>query len=356
MLSFNISKVARWILFAIIGGGVLAGCGKKSQSESEKAAKKAEGRAVPVEVVSALREDLAVTKTFTGTLEGSEQADIIARIPERVVAIKTAVGAAVAQDQTVIVLDKGGPSSQYRQAEANYLNAEKNLTRMKALYQEGAISLQTLDGTQTAYEIAKANFEASQQNVELTTPIAGVVTAIKVEVGDLANPGSVLATIAQVEKMKVIFNMNEGDVFALAIGQAVLVNSETREGAPVEGKITEFFKSADAQSRAFEVRALFSNTPDRWFKPGLFVKVKYRSNPVTNALVIPNQAILSDGVTSRVFTVRGGKSYQKTIVPGISDGLKTVIREGLSDNDTVVTVGWNNLRDSSTVLIVGLSK
>jgi membrane fusion protein, multidrug efflux system len=356
LLSFNTNKIIQWGFLALIGSGLLTGCGKKSQSAPDQAVTKSEGRVIPVEVVTAMREDFAVTKSFTGALEGSEQASIVARIPERVVAIKTAVGNAVSKDQTVIVLDKGGPSSQYLQAEAGYSSAEKNLARMKALYQAGAVSLQALEGSQTSYDVAKANFDASQQSIVLTAPIEGVVTAIKIEVGDMANPGTVLATIAKVDNMKVIFNMNEGDVFDLALGQTVLINSETRSGGPVEGKITEYFKSADSQSRTFEVRAQFPNTPDRWFKPGMFVKVSYGGNAVPNALLIPNQAILSDGVTNRLFTVRQGRAFQKTIVTGISDGLKTVIRDGISDKDTVVTVGWNNLHDSSSVMIVSPGK
>jgi len=335
---------------------MISGCGKSDKTAPQNGAVLQQERVIPVEVVAVDRQDLSITKSFTGALKGSEQADVTSRIPERIVAIKTAVGQSVSKDQTVIVLDKSGPSSQYLQAEAGFLNAERSLSRMKALYAEGAISLQSLEGTQTAFDVAKANFEATRKTVELTAPISGSVVAVSVQVGDMANPGQVLMTIAQIEKMKVIFNMNESDVFDLEIGQIVTIESENRPGVTFEGKITEVLKSADTQSRTFEVRGVIINTPDRWLKPGMFVKVKYQSKPSANALVVPNQAILSDGITSRVFVVENGKAVQRIIVTGISDGLNTVAVSGLNENENVVTVGWNSLRDGSSVKIISTSK
>jgi multidrug resistance efflux pump len=99
---------------------------------------------------------------------------------------------------------------------------------MKSLYAEGAISLQTLDATQTAYDVAHANFVAARSVVELTTPIAGVVTAVNVNLGDLAAPGVALATVANIDRMKAIFSLNESDVAALAIGQSLNITSEAR--------------------------------------------------------------------------------------------------------------------------------
>lgn len=226
---------------------------------------------------------------------------------------------------------------------------------MKSLYKEGAISLQALDGTQTQYDVAKANFDAARSAVELTTPIAGVVTAINVSVGDLATPGSVLATIAKVGRLKVTFNINETDVTNLAIGQKIQVYSESKSDAVVEGRIVQLSKSADVKSRTFEIKAMFPNTADRWFKPGMFCKVKVQVSPRTKTLVVPNAAIQSDGITNRVFLVHNGRSYQQIVQAGVSDGNYTEILGGLAEHDTVVTTGATTVRDSGYVNIANRS-
>lgn len=328
----------------------LAGCGakeKKMDANTEAAA-----YTVPVEVAVVELKQLPVTKTYSGPLEGEEQANIIARLSERVTGLKAHVGESVRAGQLVVSLDKSGPSSQYFQAEANFKNAEMTLERMKSLYGEGAISQQSLDGVQTAYEVASANFNAARSSVELTTPIAGVVTAVNVSEGDLAIPGSTLATIAKISRIKVIFNINEADVTNLFMGQTVLVYSETKPDVKVDGRIILISRSADTRSRSFEIKALFPNTPDRWFKPGMFCRVNVQIASHEPTSVVLNAAILSDGMTSRVFVVRNGRAFQRVVQAGVSDGQSTSILEGLAKGDTVATLGINNLKDSSFVTVV----
>jgi membrane fusion protein (multidrug efflux system) len=343
------------LAFFALSFSAMPGCGSGPKPDPAEAKGTTGVHVVPVNIAVAGREHLSVTKTYSGTLEGEEQANIVAKISERVIGINIRVGAAVQAGQVTITLDKSGASSQYYQAEASFNNAEKTLQRMKSLYDEGAVSLQTLDGAQTAYEVAKANFGAARSAVELTTPIPGVVTALNVSLGDLTVPGAVLATIARNARMKVTLNINESDVVYLAMGSKVRVYSETNPDADVEGRIVQISRSADVRSRSFEIKALFANTRNRWFKPGMFCKVDVHISPAQQTLVIPNGAIQSDGVTSQVFVIRNGRSFRNIVQTGVTDGMNTEILSGISSGDTVATVGVNNLRDSTLVSIAGLS-
>jgi len=334
-----------------------SGCGRAKDQKSQTGARWEEAaNIVPVEVAAAQRENLSVTKTYSGTLEGEEQANIVPKISERITGINAHVGEPVRAGQVTVSLDKSGASSQFYQAKANFKNAERTLQRMKSLYDEGAISLQSLDGAQTAYDVAKANFEAARSTVELGTPIAGVVTAVNANLGDLASPGSVLMTIAKIDRMKVAFNINETDVASLSIGQKVQVYSEAKPDAKVEGRVFQLSKSADVRSRTFEIKAVFPNSSDRWFKPGMFCKVNLQLSPREKALVIPGAAIQSDGVTNRVYVIRNGRASQRIVQLGVTDDERVEILQGLAERDTVATVGVNNLKDSSLVSVVSRPK
>jgi membrane fusion protein, multidrug efflux system len=329
---------------------VIAGCGSKEAVPDPAATEQAK-LSVPVEVVPVQKGVLSVARSYAASLEGEEQAHIVPRIAERIGSVHVRVGASVPAGQLIITLDKAGASSQFYQAEAAFRNAEKSLARMKSLYAEGAVSLQTLDGTQTAYDVAHANYVAARSVVELTTPIAGVVTAVNATIGDLATPGTALATVAKIARMKAIFSLNESDVVAIAIGQKVTITSEARPDLRVQGSIVQISRSADVRSRSFEVKAFFTNTPDRWFRPGMFAAVKLQVSSNAPVLMVPNTAIQTDGVTSRIFVVRGGRAYQHAVQVGMSDGERTAILSGVSPADTVATVGINNVRDSSFVSI-----
>lgn len=350
---YGFNNSMKWFLLSLFMLN-LSGCGsgKSRQSQSMNKTQATDVNVVPIEIAVAEQKNISVTKTYSGTLEGEEQANIVAKISERITHIRGHIGEYVRAGQVILSLDKSGASSQYYQAEANFSNAEKNLQRMKSLYDEGAISLQALDGAQTAYDIARANFNAARSAVELTTPIAGVITALNVSVGDLATPGVVLTTIANINRMKVIFNISETDVVNLAIGQKVQVYSEARPDEKVEGGIIQLAKSADVRSRSFEIKAMFPNTSDTWFKPGLFCKVIVQIAPQKQTLVVPNIAIQSDGINNRVFVVLNGRSFQRAVQVGVTDGENTEILQGLAERDTVVTVGVTNVRDSSFVKVV----
>jgi RND family efflux transporter MFP subunit len=328
----------------------LGGCGADKKNPREKVTA-TEADTIPIRVAIAEKKDLVVSKTYSGTLEGVEQANIVAKISERVVGITKHVGDAVRAGETIVALDKSGPSSQYYQAEANFHNAEKNLERMKSLYQEGAVSLQTLDATQTAYDVAKANFEAARSSVELTSPISGVVTAMNVSVGDLAMPGAVLATVANISQMKVIFSVGEVDISHFSLGQRVKVYSELQRELVVEGRVTQLSKSADVRSRSFEVKALFANTRDRWFKPGMFCKAEVRFVTRQGAIAIPRVAIVSSSGVTNVYVISSGRAFLRNVQTGESDGEMTEIVRGLRVGDTVATVGVANLKDSCLVVL-----
>jgi membrane fusion protein (multidrug efflux system) len=203
-----------------------------------------------------------------------------------------------------------------------------------------------------AFDIARANFDAARGSVELTSPIAGVVTAVNVSMGDLATPGAVLATVAKIERLKVTFNINETDVTYLSLGQKVKVWLESKPDTQADGSIIQLSKSADVRSRTFEIKAMFANSRDRWFKPGLYCKVAIGIAPQSRSVLVPNVALLGDGVTNRVFLIRNGRAYQRTVKAGMTDGQRTAILQGLAAGDTVAAVGVTNLQDSSTVNVV----
>lgn len=329
---------------------LLAGCGSQKTDPAQGAPGGAK-ITVPVEVAPVQKGALSVGRSYSATLEGQEQANIVPKISERIAAVHVHVGMTVPANRLILTLDKAGASSQFFQAEAGYRNAEKTLERMKSLYAEGAVSLQTLDATQTAYDVARANYVSARSVVELTTPIAGVVTAVNANIGDLAAPGAALATVAKIDRMKAILNLNETDVTAIAIGQKVSITSEARPDLTVQGSIVQISRSADVRSRSFEVKAMFTNTPDRWFRPGMFAKVRLQVSTGGAALSVPNLAIQTDGITSKVFVVKDGRAYQRAVEVGISDGERTVILNGVLPADSVATIGINNVRDSSYVIV-----
>lgn len=336
------------LLIIIIFGYYLTGCGGKRNNNTNAV------NAIAVKVETIQRKDFQITRDFTGTLEGEEQANIVAKIQEKITAIIVRVGDRVKPGDIILTIDKAGASSQYYQAKASFDNAAQNLDRMKALYGEGAVAKQMLDGVQTAFDIAKANFFAARSIVELESPIAGIVTSIDGNLGDLTVPGRVIVTVANIEKIKIVFNVNEIELPNFAVGQSAEIYSELRRELVQRGKIFQVSKSADIQSRSFEIKAIFSNTKDKWFKPGMFCRVNIQMNSKRGALVIPNDAIIIQDNRKGVYIIENSRATFRAIEIGNTNGVLTEILSGLKEGETIATIGMNNLKEGSKVSVSGI--
>ena len=329
---------------------ILQSCGEKPK-ETDTKDKTSYVDTISVEAKIVEVKELSLTKTFSGTLEGEEQANIIAKIPERIMKLNVRVGDYVKSGKILFELDKGGASSQFYQAQAAFLNAEKNFVRMQNLLKEGAISQQAFEQVETGFEVAKANFDAARSTVEITSPISGVVTSIDVNIGDLANPQMPLATVANIGRMKAKFNVGESDVPNFYVGQSAQIFSEMKPDVIQTGKIIQLSNSANVQSRTFEIQAIFSNTKDRWFKPGMFCRVNVNMKTKKDALVIPLAAVVKANNSEGVYLINEDKSFYRSVTTGVTDGNFIEVISGLKAGDKIVTLGMNNLKDGTVVVI-----
>lgn len=329
---------------------IIVGCQGKTEEKVESK-NILELDTVAVNAVKVEYRDITLSKTYTGSLEGEEQAYVVAKISERIIDIKVRVGDYVEKGRLVVELDKVGAASYY-QAEAGYLNSKKDLERMQALYSEGAISQQMVDGTQTAFNIAKANYDASKSLVELTAPISGVVTEINGEAGDLAMPGGRIISIAKINRLKAVFNVGEQDIMSLIVNQPIEVFSELKPDLVMKGKVIRISKSADVESRTFEINGLITNSSDKWFKPGMFCRVRIILKNQKGSLAVPSNSIITTGNDRGVYIIDDSKAYFRKVTLGIKDDTYTEILNGVNENEKVVTVGMNNLKDGIPVNIV----
>jgi membrane fusion protein, multidrug efflux system len=334
---------------------IFIGCSTSKQESSSSAVQPEKRLAVPVVAQAVRQEPFTLLKRYTGTLEGDQQANIIAKISEKVVEIPVKIGDSVRKGRVIVRLDKQGPSSRYYQAESSWRNADQNAKRMQALFDAGAISRQTLDDVLTQAEVLRAELDAAQSLVDLTSPIDGVVTAIDVNVGDVASPGVPVAVVADARQMKIVFHVGESDLQYLEIGGPVEVYSELRTDLRRAGEVVQLARSANTSTRTFEAKARFDNTEDGWFRPGMFGVAEASYTTPQAVLFVPRTAIVNTETGSGVYVIEGGKAMRKEVRLGISNDEFASV-EGLSAGDQVVTMGTNKLSDGAAVTLVDAAK
>ncbi|HWR82547.1 MAG TPA: efflux RND transporter periplasmic adaptor subunit [Candidatus Deferrimicrobium sp.] len=307
--------------------------------------------AVKAEVIRLSQHD--IVKTYTATLEGEKQAVIYGKIAEAVDSVHVDEGQRVSARQVLISLDKWGPSSRYQETLSLYKNAEKNYQKMDYLFKEGAVSESQFDAALTQYEVAKAGFEAAAQLVEIRSPIDGIVTSLNVSKGDYLSPGEELATVATVDRLRAKFGVNAADVAYITPGARVTVSAEGID-VPAEGTVSSIARSANSDTRTFQTEVIVRNSGQA-FRPGMFVRVNVIQQHLTDAVIVPRQALVIRGAGQKAFVVVGGVARQRNVTAGTDLGGQIVVTSGLTAGDTLVTLGQDYLQDGAPVKITQIA-
>ena len=323
-------------------------------SEPEDGGLTAEEKTIPVRGTQINPSSMQQSKTFTGTLEGEKQAVIMAKISEAVERIDVAEGDEVKANDVIIRLDKSGPSSNYLQSRSVFLNVEKNYKKMEYLFKEGAVSETQFDGVKTEYEVARANYNAARQMVELRTPIAGTVTSIDPSVGDYVSPGQAIATVATIDKLRVKLGVSSTDIAYFNIDEKVKILVEAMNGFEAIGTVTMVARSADPKTRTFQVEIEIDNS-NHIFKPGMFARAEVVVGNFTNILVVPQQAILTRNDKEYLYVVNDGRAFAKEVVLGAEFSGLTEVKSGINAGDTIVTLGQDYLSDNCLIKLTELT-
>ena len=314
---------------------------------------KIEEKAIAVTVAPAKVENIIINRTYTGTLQGDKQAMIYASIPEAIVALPVAEGSPVKAGQAIVLLDKEGPSSHFHQAEAAYLDAKDNYEKMGRLFEQGAISEQAYNGIKTNFDIARANFEAAKQQVELTSPINGILTDLAVNVGQYAPMGMPVATVAQTDKMRLdIFVDGRGAEYIKA-GQSAQITGNSVNDSPttIVGTVTKVARSADPDTRLFSVTLEIDNS-NRLLRPGMFVKATINIAQLDSVLTIPKDAVFVEDGVSRVYKVINNHAAEQAVQLGESSNTRFQVTSGINLGESVIVLGRAQVSEGSLINIV----
>lgn len=325
----------------------LSGCGGGEPIQQQE-------RQISVKAMAVSAHNREVVSSYTGTLEGEQQAVVYAKLAEAVETVQVREGETVKAHQVLVSLDRTGPSSNYDEVRSYYLNAQKNFRKMEYLYKEGAVSETEFDAASTDYEVAQANFESVKRLVNVETPIPGTVTDVAVTEGDFVNVGTHLATVATTDRLRVRFDVDPDAVGSFSIDNLVKIRVEGVT-IPGQGSVVSIARSADPQTRTFRVEALIDNADGR-FKPGMFAHIDYVLQRLDSVITVPRDAVITLDDRPTVFIVQGDEARIRSLTLGRELPGEVVVTSGLNVGDTLIVLGQDFLEDSSRVNITDMGK
>ena len=208
--------------------------------------------------------------------------------------------------------------AQRRVAEAQEARAKQDLERKERLYQQKLIAPEALEDAATTSRVETARAEAAREDVESTraqltqaeadleetvffAPIAGIVTSLNVEQGEnvvtgtMNNPGTVILTIAELDTMQVLAEVDETDVVRIERDQPAKVQVDALPNQELGGTVTSVGQSGRTPSGSgegtnFHVEVRIDDPPSS-LRPGMSADVEILTGRREDALVMPIQAL-----------------------------------------------------------------
>ena len=332
----------RMTIALVLAMVLLSGCaGEKKASTTGQTAV-----AIRSQVVQQI--DFPVTIQIGGTLRGDRQTAIPAKVQTTVVSIPISRGRVVHKGELLVMLDPGGVQSQYRQAEAVFLNAEKQFKQMQSLFESGAVSESQRDGAETEFKVAQANFHAVRQAIEEDAPFDGVVTDVYVRAGDEVSPGTPLVEVADVNALRLVLEVPGSQIGLVKAGQPVRIVSPVDSNSAMTGQVTGIADAANKVTRSFEVECHFPR-PSPGFAPGMYVMAKVQVQLLPMALVVPSDALMYRSGEAFLYAIGADTVGLLPVTVVAADKDKTAVSGSLRAGQRVVVLGQKNLTSGTKV-------
>lgn len=330
---------------------------------------------VAVLVAKAVQKSVPDQLQAIGTVEAFAIVGIKARVEGELVAIHFKEGDYVTQGQLLFTLDRRPFQAALDSARANLTRdqatahqASVDEQRYRTLWQQAVGSRQQFDqshataASSAATVVAdRAMIESAELNLEftqITAPVAGRTGILQSHLGDLIkeDADNPIVTIAQIEPLYVTFSIPEKDLAAvrrnMEVHQLMATAMLPGDQAPSEtGALAFVDNTVDKTTGTIILKGLFQND-DRRLWPGQFVNVGLTLDEITNAILVPTQAIQTGQEGQFIFVV--GPDMKVTphpVVPGPVIGDETVIERGVEAGATVVTDGQLRLMPGAIVHI-----
>ena len=312
----------------------LAGCGQE---------KAAAPQATLVRSMQVIKRDTPLVYDYTGFVQAQQEMELKAQVSGQITGKYFNGGDTVQAGQVLYTIDPRTYRANLLQAQANLANARAALAtasvdaeRYTKLYEQSAVSKQTLDNAIMARDQAQANVNAQEALVEnaqidmnetsVTAPFTGRIDTTALEVGNYVTDGqTTMATISNTDPVFVEFSIAEPEYLKLA-NAAV----ERGEAAPLE----------NLNTGTLTIKALFDN-PNRVLLPGMFAHVQATAGTKPDALLIPQRAVTEMMYKKFVYVIGADNKVEMREVTllGPRVGRLWMVESGLNGDENLVVEG-----------------
>lgn len=304
----------------------------------------------PVEATIELKTGL------TGTVTAAESVYVIATGSGEVLDVYVKLGDYVEKDQELFKIDNlqlDSAKIQLDAAKIQLADAQKNLERMKVLYESGDIAAQAYEQVVSGVEAAKLQvkglqlaYDAQMDGTIVKAPISGRLESFSVVEKNMLSAGMV-GVISSEGSKTVNFAVSERVQKGIKVGDPFTVE---KNGLEYHGTITEVGTMVDMQTGLFMVKAALENAEG--IANGSMVKLYVTAQKAEDVLTVPANAVNYDDGNAFVYTYDSetGLATKVFVEDGLVDAERIEIESGLDYDDQIIVSWTRELYDGASVV------
>jgi membrane fusion protein (multidrug efflux system) len=328
----------------------LVACNKKKPDESAKKGKK--GGPVSVEIKVIQPELLLNTVSATGTILANEKAEIRPEISGRIVKILFEEGATVQKDKLLIKMNDSDLQAQLKRNEAQGILLASDEYQKRKLLELKAISQDEYDAAKSLLLVNQADkqlLEAQIAKTEIYAPFSGKVGLRTVSVGNYIASNTLVATIQQLDPIKIEFDVPEKYSGYIKPGLEINFSIDASDSSYM-AKVYAIESSITTETRTLKVRALCSNR-ENVLNPGTFARVNMILERFPDALKVPSEAVVTVLDGNSVYICQNGKAKEVPVTTGIRTDNEIQIIKGITAGDSLIITGLLQVTNGAPVVI-----
>jgi len=306
---------------------------------------------IPVDVKEVIKGEFLVYCRVNAQVMGLKQTEISTPIEAKILKVHHQVGDTVKADEVIISLDKEDPrsSAQYRQLKAVYETTLKNYHRMLELQESGAVSQSQFDEIKMKLDVDRANLERVVESVSLSSPVDGVLLDINAREGELISPMKSVATVARIDRVRLIADVSESDVVQIRPNQKIVVNGMNGTGESI-GHVTKVSLNANPKTGLFHLEMEADNSKNQ-LRIGTYTTARIEVVNDPDALYADLRAIQRDtDGKSYVYVVDNDRAMKRYIETNGFNDVYMRILSGVSEDEKVIVSGFKRLDDNSMIV------
>ena len=311
-------------------------------------------RRVPIEVQSITRNKFERFVDIESVVESDKNSILSPQMGGIVRNVLVDEGDYVKAGQTIMKIDDS--MQQRRLAEA-----ENRLEFIRTLFERQERVWEKKAGSEIEYLKAKNDLESMEKSIEiikeeismlsLKAPFSGIIDRVNIRVGEMIAPGQPAIQLTSNSGLKARAELSENYIHSFSRGEKVSVRFPDLDIDPMDLSISSISKSIDAKNRVINV---FVNIPDnKRIQPNMICVTRLKDMEVDSAIIVPVNLVQRDANGTYVYLIadKEGETVAKKrqVVAGESYNDMILIKEGLTEEDVLITVGSLLVNDGDYV-------